>query len=345
MGRVEMLRDQVTTLYNEPESRPAALKSVIEKVGIEKVLTKESIERVAALSTLAGITAEVDFIKETAAPYMEMSKKELVTTGATLVNEKIIQPAKEVATPYVEPYVVKTKEVAAPYIQKGLDTKEAVMQDERVIKAVAELKDKFAAVKERPSEVALDLKNKTIDLIKYEKVTEYREYVCSEQFVTDTTKLVKEDLPALAKEAARKGADSVQSASTVLSVELTAASSIVADAWKKGREEQPDVRSWEALRSLAATLVAEIQAGLLGRIEENQLDKKYAEMVARLKAVFGLALSKISLSPSEEEEEPPTGKPADDEDAKEVEAEEVEAEEVEAEEVESTESEEKPTSM
>ena len=42
MGRVEMLRDQVTTLYNEPESRPAALKSVIEKVGIEKVRGRQS---------------------------------------------------------------------------------------------------------------------------------------------------------------------------------------------------------------------------------------------------------------------------------------------------------------
>lgn len=36
MGLSE-IREQVTTLYNEPEARPELVKSVAEKVGMEKV--------------------------------------------------------------------------------------------------------------------------------------------------------------------------------------------------------------------------------------------------------------------------------------------------------------------
>ena len=48
------------------------------------------------------------------------------------------------------------------------------------------------------ADVARELKTQTIDLIKYEKLGEYRAYVCSEHFVADTRRLVKEDLPSLA---------------------------------------------------------------------------------------------------------------------------------------------------
>merc|ERR1719407_226350 len=101
--------------------------------------------------------------------------------GAKLVNASIVEPAKARATPYV-----------APYIAKGLDTKDAVMSDARVQKAVAALKGKFEQVRERPADVARELKTQTIDLIKYEKLGEYRAYVCSEHFVADTRRLVKE---------------------------------------------------------------------------------------------------------------------------------------------------------
>ena len=136
--------------------------------------------------------------------------------------------------------------------------------------------------------MARELGAKAVDLIKYEKVTEYREYVCSEQFVSDTTKLVKEDLPQLAKDAAVKGQAAVQATATVLTAELDAAKTIVGGAWKKGCEENSPLASWEALRGLASVLVAEIQVGVKGRFEENELDTKVAEVVARLKVVFGL---------------------------------------------------------
>ena len=186
------------------------------------MLGSKEIERLAGWSTRAGLTTEIAGVKEVAAPYMEMNTKELVLEGAKLVkmggvegaklvnasilqpsyarvDEGLLQPAKARATPYV-----------APYIARGLDTKDAVLADVRVQKAVASLKGKFEQVRERPADVARDLKTQTIDLIKYEKLGEYRAYVCSEHFVADTRRLVKEDLPALAKEATRLGAHGVQ---------------------------------------------------------------------------------------------------------------------------------------
>ena len=233
-----------STLYNDVEQRPEMVKQGLTRAGIEKVrslqclpacasllnpaqpaqqvLGSKEIERLAGWSTRAGLTTEIAGVKEVAAPYMEMNTKELVLEGAKLVkkggvegaklvnasilqpsyarvDEGLLQPAKARATPYV-----------APYIARGLDTKDAVLSDVRVQKAVASLKGKFAQVRERPADVARELKTQTIDLIKYEKLGEYRAYVCSEHFVADTCRLIKDDLPALAKEATRLGAHGVQ---------------------------------------------------------------------------------------------------------------------------------------
>ena len=83
-------------------------------------------------------------------------------------------------------------------------------------KAVAALKGKFEQVRERPADVARELKTQTIDLIKYEKLGEYRAYVCSEHFVADTRRLVKEDMPSLAKEATRLGAHGVKAGAELM---------------------------------------------------------------------------------------------------------------------------------
>ena len=177
------------------------------------------------------------------------------------VDEGLLQPAKARATPYVaeakaraSPYVAEAKArstpYVAPYIARGLDTKDAVLSDARVQKAVAALKGKFEQVRERPAGVARELKTQTIDLIKYEKLGEYRAYVCSEHFVADTRRLVQEDLPALAKEATRLGAHGVKAGAELMKEELAAASALAAEAWAKGREEHSDLRSWEALSGL-----------------------------------------------------------------------------------------------
>merc|ERR1719261_1418655 len=268
------------------------VKQGLTRAGIEKVLGPKEIERLAGLTTRVGLTTEIAGVKEVVVSYMEMNTKELLregaklvklggVEGAKLVNASIVEPAKARATPYVEeakaratpyvaeakarasPYVAEAKARAtpyvAPYIAKGLDTKDAVMSDARVQKAVAALKGKFEQVRERPADVARELKTQTIDLIKYEKLGEYRAYVCSEHFVADTRRLVKEDLPSLA-----------------------------AEAWAKGREEHSDLRSWEALSGLARVLVASLSSGLASRAEEAELRAKLAAMTARLQAVFGL---------------------------------------------------------
>merc|ERR1719181_2753661 len=271
-----------------------------------QVLGPKEIERLAGLTTRAGLTTEIAGVKEVAAPYMEMNTKELIAEGAKLVkmggvegaklvNASIVEPAKARATPYVEeakaratPYVAEAKARVSPYVAEGLDTKDAVMSDARVQKAVAALKGKFEQVRERPADVARELKTQTIDLIKYEKLGEYRAYVCSEHFVADTRRLVKEDLPSLAKEATRLGAHGVKAGAELMKEELAAAAALAAEAWAKGREEHSDLRSWEALSGLARVLVASLSSGLASRAEEAELRAKLAAMTARLQAVFGL---------------------------------------------------------
>ena len=63
--------------------------------------------------------------------------------------------------------------------------------------------------------------------------------------ITDRRRLVKEDLPALAREATRLGAHGVQAGAELMRDELAAASAAASEAWAKGREEHSDLRSWE----------------------------------------------------------------------------------------------------
>ena len=205
------MRSLASTLYNDVEQRPEMVKQGLTKVGIEKVLGSKEIERLAGWSTRAGLTTEIAGVKEVAAPYMKMQTKELVREGAKLVNSSILQPSlAKVDERLYQPAKVRAAPYVAPYIARGIDTKDAVLRDERVVKAVASLKEKFAAVRERPADVARELKTTAVDLIKYEKIGEYRAYVCSDDFVADTRRLVKDDLPALALAAARLGKNGVQ---------------------------------------------------------------------------------------------------------------------------------------
>jgi len=283
------MRSLASTLYNDVEQRPEMVKQGLTKVGIEKVLGSKEIERLAGWSTRAGLTTEIAGVKEVAAPYMKMQTKELVREGAKLVNSSILQPSlAKVDERLYQPAKVRAAPYVAPYIARGIDTKDAVLRDERVVKAVASLKEKFAAVRERPADVARELKTTAVDLIKYEKIGEYRAYVCSDDFVADTRRLVKDDLPALALAAARLGKNGVQAGAELMKDELATASAAVGEAWAKGREEHTDLRSWQALSGLARVLVAAMSDGLASRAEEAELRAKLAAIVTRLQAVFGL---------------------------------------------------------
>ena len=50
------------------------------------MLGPKEIERLAGLTTRAGLTTEIAGVKEVAAPYMEMNTKELLLEGAKLVK-------------------------------------------------------------------------------------------------------------------------------------------------------------------------------------------------------------------------------------------------------------------
>ena len=89
--------------------------------------------------------------------------------------------------------------------------------------------------------------------------------MCSEQFVSDAAKLLKQDLPHLVAEAALRGRAAVQYGGVCLTVEYDAAKAIVGDAWRKGRAEQPEVRSLGALRGLASVLGVHARAGAAPR--------------------------------------------------------------------------------
>ena len=239
MGLSE-LREQLSGAYNAPETRPELVKSGLHRLAvIEKVLGDKGIERLACLSTKEGIHAQIDEVRQVAAPYMKMDKHEL----AHEINQKIIQPA-----------------LATPIVAKGA-----------------------AAA----------------DLIKYEKVNAYRSYVCSEQFVSDAAKLLKQDLPHLVAEAALRGRAAVQYGGVCLTVEYDAAKAIVGDAWRKGRAEQPEVRSLGALRGLASVLASEIHAGLHERlVEEHRLDVRIAGFVGQLRVRLQVLRCSLTGAPS-----------------------------------------------
>jgi len=63
--------------------------------------------------------------------------------------------------------------------------------------------------REHPAEKVGELRAKAVDLIKYEKLKEYRTHVLSAEFQADTIQLVK-DMPAITKSAAMRGADTVK---------------------------------------------------------------------------------------------------------------------------------------
>jgi hypothetical protein len=79
----------------------------------------------------------------------------------------------------------------------------------------------FNEAREYPVEKVAALKEKAVDLIKYEKVKAYREQwnVKTAEFQADMARLIKE-LPVVASAAAQKGADKVKTAATALAEEL-----------------------------------------------------------------------------------------------------------------------------
>ena len=152
-------------------ARVAACAVTLNALGAEKLLSEEKIEYLADCTTVEGLKK----FGEAAAPYLEKAKskegrEELKSSGKEIAAPYLeqgkeiavakLEPYKEMATPYIQ----QGKELAAPYIAKLNSTKETIASDKRVQQALAGIKE----LKEHPRETALALKEKAVDLIKYE---------------------------------------------------------------------------------------------------------------------------------------------------------------------------------
>ena len=171
---------------------------------------------------------------------------EKVDSTKALITEKVVEPVtakieigkgfatakceagKELAAPYIEkaqckaaPYLEKGKELADPYVAKLIELKKSQARVESMIAA-------FQSAREHPAEKVGELKNKAIDLIKYENLKKYREHIMSEEFQADTIQLVKVDLPALAADKFAIGKESVKATAITMKEEMDKYSAKVA---------------------------------------------------------------------------------------------------------------------
>ena len=190
---------------------------------------------------------------------MLFRSKELVSEAKELVNSYVIEPA----TPYVLEKKMKVELVAAPYIAKVSTTKEAILTDKRVEKALEGIKH----AREHPQEVVAELKAKAVDLIKYDDLASYREYVQSAEFQEDTRRLIQVELPAIAKDAASKGKEKLALAATTLQAEIEVKGTAMASLVKRGYE-WGKTAEYEEMRATAITFVTELKAQIAIGIEQ-----------------------------------------------------------------------------
>ena len=138
-----------------------------------------------------------------------------------------------------------------------------------------------AQAREHPAEKVSELRAKAVDLIKYEKLREYREHVLSAEFQQDTIQLVKVDLPAIATSAAKRGADGVKATATAFKDEMD-----------KLSEKLVSKLPSEVEMKLAANKLKMTGAALLA---ELQVSRYLAALTRRLSCS---ALASVSLATS-----------------------------------------------
>lgn len=286
MEIVSTLRDLTVQLY-DTKTRPGLVAKGLVSIGAEKYLDPKQIDLVASLTTVQALVEKGSELKPLAASLAAKAKNadgraELVV----LANDKIFKPTREVAAPYVQPYVssanekiVKpTIELAAPYVAKLESSRAAIMGSPRYKKVLESLQH----VREHPLGVAQELKSQAIDLIKYDDLVSYRAYVQSAEFQAETLKLVCEDLPKIARDAALRGLAVVQAKAIALSDEVKAKREVLMEAWKRGFELGRSL-DLDDIRGRARTLVADIQAMMT-----HAMAGDYTDIIAKLTKIFRL---------------------------------------------------------
>eukprot|EP00316_Scyphosphaera_apsteinii_P015579 CAMPEP_0119301210 /NCGR_PEP_ID=MMETSP1333-20130426/3023_1 /TAXON_ID=418940 /ORGANISM="Scyphosphaera apsteinii, Strain RCC1455" /LENGTH=394 /DNA_ID=CAMNT_0007303223 /DNA_START=103 /DNA_END=1287 /DNA_ORIENTATION=- len=200
----------IPQLY-DTNTRPEVVAATLRNLGADRLIGSKCVDAVAECSTVEKFLEKAyekgqeycptlcekgSGLYAKTAPLLAKVKdtdgrRELLTDGKAAAAAKILTPTCELVAPYVQDFAAK---------------KDKVLSDKRVAKALESLKH----AKEHPRETAKALRAMAVDLIDYEKQREYRTYIMSDKFQSDTRKLVKEDLPMLAKEAARLGLTTIQ---------------------------------------------------------------------------------------------------------------------------------------
>uniref|UniRef100_A0A7S4BLZ6 Uncharacterized protein n=1 Tax=Chrysotila carterae TaxID=13221 RepID=A0A7S4BLZ6_CHRCT len=232
----------------DAETRPGLVANGLTKCGAEKIFDAKSIGFVASLSTVSGLLEQKAAFAEMAGPYINKAynpegRKELVSEAAELASTKVIQPTRDFAAPYVSPYLSKFENKRAE-----------IVSSKRYEKAVAALQQ----VREHPMELASEFKSKAIDLLKYEKLMSYREYVMSPEFQADTRRLVQVELPAIASDAASRGVHTLKHSANALAETVETRRAQVTTALERGYSAVKKVEL-DDLRARAKSLVGELQ--------------------------------------------------------------------------------------
>jgi len=240
-------------------------------------------------------------------------------------RKQLIEDTKELAGPYVAPYISSVKESTAPYVAK-LDELRRSERVEAMIEA-------FNEAREHPAEKVSELKAKAVDLIKYDALLSYRNHVMSAEFQADTTRLVKE-LPMVATAAAKSGAEKVKETATALAEEIEGHKTKVKELVASGYDyaSEIDVEAFKAkVAAMSATLVKELHSEVsLGVEQYKTVGFSMADVIERLKRVGSVMVleGKGLLAPKETEADEAeaadeigeAGGDADDEDCEEDEA-------------------------
>jgi len=151
-------------------------------------------------------------------------------------------------------------------------------------------------LREHPMETSTNLKATAIDLLKYDSLAQYREYVLSEEFQADTLKLIKVELPTIASVAAARGVEQVKLSATSLASDIDAKRGQIVLALERGysaarKVELADLK--DKFKELAAELQAEITSGAEHVKAEGF---SLADAVLRMKKLAG-AIDSILIAP------------------------------------------------
>ena len=314
----------------DTETRPELVKGALGYVGAGKVLgafglvngsADAVVDTIASMTTVAGLLEKKDKAVEIAAPYVakarvpegrkeiveEIKATAIVQGGKSVIDNRVLKPiesavngtkeytaAKVTATKdFAAPYVATVKDKSAPYVEKL----EEFRRSERVEAMVSAFQDARA----HPAEKVAELKDKAVDLLKYDSLRSYRDHIMSAEFQEDTMRLVKHDLPELAKrQAGNVKAKAMTLASEIVEYKEKAKAS-VAEAYEKRPSKAELKAELEALRFKLKTttlqLMAELQAEIKGGYTTVKTDGfSLAEVVERLKRVANV-VDKIVVTP------------------------------------------------